>query len=48
MALPTQKRLSLTPNELSFIATSEYIIDVVPNFSMGQIRLLSVRNKVQC
>ncbi|TIB05537.1 hypothetical protein E3P96_01188 [Wallemia ichthyophaga] len=42
MAVPGQKKESLTPSELHFIATSEYVVEIVPNFSMGQIRLLSV------
>ncbi|TIB93979.1 DNA replication complex GINS protein psf2 [Wallemia mellicola] len=41
MSLPAEKKQSLTPSELSFIATSETVIEIVPNFSMGQIRLLS-------
>ncbi|TIA87244.1 hypothetical protein E3P99_03279 [Wallemia hederae] len=41
MALAAHIKHSLTPSELHFIATSEYAVEIVPNFSMGQIRLLS-------
>ncbi len=41
MALPAQLQYSIMPDELEFIATEE-LINVVPSFSMGKIRFLSV------
>jgi hypothetical protein len=41
MALPKTLEPSLTPDELTFLAEDEHI-QVVPLFSMGKIRLLSV------
>jgi hypothetical protein len=43
MALPSHLRASITPNELELIA-SETLVDIIPSFSMGKIRLLSVSN----
>ena len=41
MALPKTLEPSLTPDELTFLAEDEQI-QIVPLFSMGKIRLLSV------
>lgn len=41
MALPKTLEPSLTPDELTFLAEEEQI-QIVPLFSMGKIRLLSV------
>jgi hypothetical protein len=42
MALPTRLRGTFLPEEVSFLATQQEMVDVVPLFAMDKLRTISV------